>query len=217
MSESKLNEVQCMAEIEKIIDRNQANKVKSVAKYLFSLNAEIKKYEISCYVTKVPDIRFTIIDPSNPPKRNRPFLVFRNQMEIHMLLEKSFASKYPYLVFKDSPKNFYNMMPNEGRNAKVETLIEMARDALLSRCNSLNFSVSINMFNTKTDENNQHSIGSYVPSKKDVEKVLIDLGGINISQEKLLDELEKIFQQKGLKDNWRDITIRNLEMWANQD
>lgn len=77
MSEAKRNESQCMAGIERVIDRNQAHKVKAVAEYLFSLNSKIEKYEIVCYETNVPDIRFTIVDPSNPPKRNRPFLVFR--------------------------------------------------------------------------------------------------------------------------------------------
>ena len=138
-------------------------------------------------------------------------------MEIHMPLEKSFASKYPYLVFKDSPKNFYKMMPPEGRNAKVESLIEIAHDALLSRCNSLNFSVSLDVISRKGKDPHQHSAGTFIPSKEDVEKILIDLGGVDISQDKLLAAIENKFQDKGMKDNWRDITIRNLELWAKQD
>ncbi len=216
MSEEMSKRAKCIACIEKIIDRNHADKIKTVADYLFSLSSKIDKYEVVCYETDYPDVRFTIVDPTDPPKKNRPFLVFRNQMEIHMLLDKDFANKYPFLEFIDSPKNFYKIRAPEGRDVKVEALIEIAHDALLSRCNSLKFSISIEIPNSKNAEPTQHGIGSYIPSNKDVENTLVDLGGTDISKDRLLAEIEKKFKDKGLKEDWREITIRNLEIWANQ-
>lgn len=207
----------CMQAINKIIDSSQSNKILQVAEFLLKKNVDLKDFYISCYETNYPDIRFTVNENNSPPK-NRPFLVIRKQLEMNILLQKDRAKKYSFLIFTDSPKNFYKIKAPDGRQIKLETLKSLAHDAFVSRCISLNLdapeNIDLQLKNTASD----HSIPTYEPSKSDVEQALRDLGGENILQDDLLKQVEAncIRKKLYLKDNWREITIRNIELWADK-
>jgi len=57
-----------------------------------------------------------------------------------------------------------------------------------------------------------------IATEDDAEAAMLEHGGDDIDGNAILDIIEKNCNAKGLslKDNWRELTLRNLELWANQ-
>jgi hypothetical protein len=190
------------------------------AKYLLEYNERINNFYIKCYATKEQGgtVRFGISNSKFESAKESPFIVVRKNFQIMIFLSLKMVEKHKKIL-KDidkSTNDFYRINAGDAKNFSDSYLYELFKDALESKCSSLQIVINGKTIHDSDGQKLQNV--NYLPTEDDAEAAMLEHGGDDIDGNAILDIIEKNCNAKGLslKDNWRELTLRNLELWANQ-
>jgi len=206
-----LNEAEIL--IQKVIFDSAAGKTLEICHWLLSFNAQ-EAHKVKCYQTfgKRPDIRFCIDSGADceGDKIMTNFLVIEPNFEIMGLYSKN-PEKYTY--FKRNQKR-WRINSKDTSELPMSTIREHILESYELKLKGVSNIARTN--NAQRHDKPQDNID--LPTKENFETAyrMLTRPGETISIDAILDQIEKSANGKGhsLKNNWRIITEKNIEIWA---
>jgi len=207
-----------LIEAEKMIRstiRSPVNDVE-ICRWLFEFNKIEKGFTIKCYRTEIPDISFCI--EKSGGKSGWFFRIRKDQFLFRPI--KGYEKYFKRQSDTDAAYILYSNIDKPG----IDILKKHIFESYEWQLNKLRLVSNVSSINNASLQNPYPlEINSYYPTKEDVDAAELILretsSGEVTNIEAVINQLEKKFEEDGkpLKENWRDITKRNIPIWFSKN